>query len=437
MKNRKVAFISVLMISFLILGVFANGQQENGDNSSDKPYSGTTLTIASSQNWIKDIDREIAEDFTAETGIIVDYQVNPDSQYPQILQTKIITGEGTDIFYSQAGLALKKLPLNKVLDLSNEPWVKRMKQWAVNGATIDGRMLGLNLWSVDGWAFVYNTQLFDELNLEAPNNFEELLVVCEVIKNHGVNPIYEIVGDMWHAPMLLNQVLGAESDKEEGLYDKLNTNQKKLSDIPGMTLALEQLKTLADKGYLGETYMSNTWTNATEAMGTSQYAMFLGYTSWQNEVVKNYPDSGAEEWKMFASPLGTNENTEVFATSAGGIISLITDGPNAEAAKLFFEYRTRPEVLKKFYAARPDVNGNPAFTGVDGNPSQSLVSITEQVDGNFKLDAQGGMLYFDQMAYGSEIQGFLAGAYSAEEALANMDKYRFDIGKSAGQEGFK
>jgi len=429
---KKSWLIGCNMILVLTSALFAAGTQE----SADEPRKNVTLTIAASQNWIKDIDREIAEDFTNETGIKIDYQVNPDNQYPQILQTKINTGEAPDVFYYPSGLSLKQLPLSKVLDLSSEPWAGRMKNWAVNGATIDDRLVALNIWAVDGWAFVYNTAIFDNLGLVTPNNFEELLAVCEVIAANGITPIYEIVGDLWHAPLYLNQAIAEASVGDSDLYNKLNTNQIALSEIDSLKNSLDQLSILADKGYLGETYMSNTWTNATEAMGTGAYAMFLGYTSWQNEVVNDYPEANAENWKMFASPLGADGEVKSFGTSSGGIVALISDGPNAEEAKMFFEYRTRPEVLKKFYAERPDLSSNPSFPEVPASPTKGLESIIEHVDGNFMLDAQGGVLYFELMAYGSEIQALLSGAITSSEALANMDKYRRNIGKSAGQEGF-
>lgn len=56
-----------------------------------------------SQDWIQDAELELAEKFTEETGIKVDYQIVPADQYTNLLMTKLNTGECTDIFASQAG----------------------------------------------------------------------------------------------------------------------------------------------------------------------------------------------------------------------------------------------------------------------------------------------------------------------------------------------
>lgn len=436
MKQWKHWGIAVLLVVTAAWS-FAAGKKETPAGGTAQPAKEITLTIAASQNWLKDIDREIAKDFTAETGIKIDIQVNPDDQYPAILQTKMNTGETPDIFYYNAGLTLKKLPLDKALDLTTEPWAKRMKDWAVNGATIDGRLVALNLWSVDGWAFVYNTALFDKLGLKAPNSYDELLNVCEVIKKNGVTPIYEIVGDMWHTPLYINQAAADANLNNPGLYDRLNTNKAKFADVREFQLCIARMKELADKGYLGETFMSNTWTNGTEALGTGKYAMMLGYTSWQSEVARDYPDSKAENFKMFASPLAVEGTAKCFATSAGGIVALIyKDGRNVEAARKYFEYRTRPEVLKKYYDQRPDINANPAFPEVEAKPTMGLKSISAQVNNNFLPDAQTGLLFFDLMPVGEEIQSMFAGVITPDQVLKNIDVYRAKMGKAAGISGF-
>lgn len=145
----KKAGILIFVLFFLLAGtmnLFSEGSGESG-----KPV---TLTVAASQNWVKDIDRELADDFKAETGISIDYQVNPDDQYLQILKTKLNTGEAPDIFMWSAGLAMLELPLDKLLNLSNEPWAAREKDWAKATTTFDGKLLALNTWSIDGWGFV-------------------------------------------------------------------------------------------------------------------------------------------------------------------------------------------------------------------------------------------------------------------------------------------
>ncbi|MBT3274398.1 MAG: carbohydrate ABC transporter substrate-binding protein [Spirochaetales bacterium] len=421
------AFITILFMAGAI-GLFAAGGGE-----SSKPV---TLTVAASQNWVKDIDREIAEDFKAKTGITIDFQVNPDDQYLQILKTKLNTGEAPDIFMWAAGLRMLELPLDKLLDLSNEPWAAREKEWAKATTTFDGKLLALNTWSIDGWGFVYNDQIFDKYNLEAPKTYAELLQVCSVLDANGIIPIYELPSDLWHTQLFMTEIAAQAKERDPSLYDKLNTNQLKFADVEEFRTCLTQIKELADKGYFGENYMSDSWTRATEALGTGKYAMFLGYTSWQMEVVRDYPDAGAENFKMFPSPLGAQGEATVFGTSAGGIVQIaMKDGENVDAVKQWLKYKTQPDVLNKFYAMRDDL-GNPSFPEVDKKPTAGLASMTEMVDGNFKPDGATGILFWDQMGNGAEVQSLLVGAATVDEVLANIDDKRGKTAKAAGIEGF-
>ena len=51
-----------------------------------------TLSFMASQDWVQDAELELAEKFTAETGIKVDYQIVPSDQYTNLLMTKLNTG---------------------------------------------------------------------------------------------------------------------------------------------------------------------------------------------------------------------------------------------------------------------------------------------------------------------------------------------------------
>ena len=89
-----------------------------------------TITYLASQNWVLDSERELAEQFEAETGIHVDYQIIPADQYFSVLQTKLEAGgEGIDIFGGQSGKTDIQLQLGveeNAVPVTDEEWVQRM-----------------------------------------------------------------------------------------------------------------------------------------------------------------------------------------------------------------------------------------------------------------------------------------------------------------------
>ena len=100
-----------------------------------------TLNFAASQNWILDVDRELAKEFEEKTGIAVNFQLSPDDQYQTIIKSKLNTGEGPDIFMSYSGTKLKDFnPEKNMVDLSDEAWVADQEQWAIDSSSYNGKL---------------------------------------------------------------------------------------------------------------------------------------------------------------------------------------------------------------------------------------------------------------------------------------------------------
>jgi len=103
--------IALLLAFVLVMGLVACGNKAPAtdapaaDAPADAPAaSGTTkITVMASQDWVKDAELELAEQFTEKTGIEVDYQIIPADQYPNVLTTKLNAGECADIFMHQSG----------------------------------------------------------------------------------------------------------------------------------------------------------------------------------------------------------------------------------------------------------------------------------------------------------------------------------------------
>ena len=71
-----------------------------------------TLTYMASQDWIMDAEQALAKKFEEQTGIHVDFQIIPSDQYFNVLNTKLNSGEATDIFGGQSGVTDLKLNYN-------------------------------------------------------------------------------------------------------------------------------------------------------------------------------------------------------------------------------------------------------------------------------------------------------------------------------------
>jgi len=326
----------------------------------------TTLVVASSANWTKDIDKDLAAKFTAETGIKIDFQLAPDDQYSNTLKVKFAAMEGPDVYLTPSGLGIFEFqPEQNALDLSKEAWVTRYTDWAKAGATYNGKIVQFNTWSVDGWAMLYNPALFSKAGItKVPATFAEFDKACAALLAKGITPIYEFGKDEWHQFLWINALGPLAAKSTPSLYADLNTAKGKYTGQKVFETGLAQLKSLNDKGYMGKNVLDNTWANSIQAMASGKYAMILTYTTYQNEVLALDPASKADTWEMFPVPLADNK---IFATSSGGIGRCINKkSKNIEAAKKYFTFLCKPENLKAYYAARKDL-GPISFKDVQGS----------------------------------------------------------------------
>lgn len=134
----------LLCLSILLVGAAALAEET-------QLRAGSTLVVCASQDWIKDYNRKLAEDFTAETGVNIDFQLIPDDQYGNVVKAKLASGDGVDIFFSNPGLGLAEYsPEKYAYDLSGQPWVSEYADWALESATYDGNVVFFSTASLDG-----------------------------------------------------------------------------------------------------------------------------------------------------------------------------------------------------------------------------------------------------------------------------------------------
>ncbi len=383
----------------------------------------TTLLVASSAGWIRDIDRDLAAKFTAESGIKIDFQMSPDDQYGNSLKVKFAANEGPDVFLGSSGTGMITYQVDQHgLDLSKEPWVARYVDWAKAGTSMNGKVMMFNTWSVDGWAMLYDPVLFKKAGIaKVPTTFAEFDKACAALLAKGITPIYQCGKAEWYQEVWLNTLAGAAAKGTPNLYGLLNTNKAKVGDQKVLLTGLAQMKTLNDKGYFGKNFLDNTWENSVASMASGKYAMMLVYTTYQNEVLALDPNTKADTWEMFPLPLADNK---VFSTSAGGISRAINkDSKNIDAAKKYFNFLCQAENLKAYYAARADL-GPISFKDVEGKVTSAYKSCIKNSAGGTNLDFEGGVTFWDSSVIGKLVQELYLGIKTPKQVLDSIDAYR-------------
>jgi raffinose/stachyose/melibiose transport system substrate-binding protein len=396
--------------------------------------SNVTLTYIASQGWIFDSEQALGQQFEEKTGIHIDYQIIPADQYFTVLQTKLNSGEGPDIFGGQSGISDLKVNYNvekNAVDLSAEPWAKLEDPLVAAQSTVDGKLYGLTLWATTAtsWVINYNKTIFDKYGLSVPTTYADFKALCQKLLDNGIQPIYEPISDGWHHVLWFPELGPRYEQVTPGLAAELNANKATFAGNETMLTVLQQLKEMYDAGFLGQNALSDAYSDSTKALSSGQAAMELANLTFPQQVEADYPDVKADTFGQFVMPLADNQILNV--NPAGPTKFIYSGSQHIAEAKQYFDFLTQTENLQYLIDNTPSMQTLP-FTGLQAKllPNQQafLDAHTDQ-----------GTVYQTAVTYvnpqwidiGKDLTAMFTGAMQPEDVLVNIDKRRAQLATAA------
>ena len=398
---------------------------EAGDDTQKR---NVTLTFGSHQSGLPTSGtvQDLAKEFEEETGIKIDFQISPDAQWRDLVKVKMDSGEAPDILCVDTPIGLvSSIQMSQYsVDLTGAEWLDRMTDSARSAVSADGKAYGITFPGEKMYFFLYNKDIFAELNLEIPTTYAEFKDVCQTILEAGYTPVYEATTNGWHQVLPLFETGGLWLNQDAEIYNKLNANEIDLDEIPSLLAVIQQLNESAEAGYFGEDYLSNAWENAKEAMATETCVMTIAELGFRGEIEEDYPDFKAtEKLGAFVMPWGDNQAIGVNPASNAYFIS--KDSEYIEEAKLFFEFLARPENLQK------RLDGQANLSAICWPEVESKYSAEDQafLDSLEKANVvQTSVNYIDSqwMDVGKDLEAMYTGAMTPEEVLQVIMQRRIE-----------
>lgn len=427
---KKIINLSLIMLISSAC-VFASGKSET---SSSKPV---TLTFGSHQSGLPNtgIVQDLAKEFEKETGIKVDFQISPDAQWRDLIKVKLDSGEATDIICvdTPIDLASSTKMAKYSVPLTGEEYLSRMTPAAVASVSDSGVPYGITFPGPKMWFVLYNKQIFNELGLEIPTTYEEFKAVSQKILDAGITPMYECTTNGWHQVLPLFETGGLYLQSDPDLYDKLNANEKDLDDIPQLLEIIKELKEFSELGYFGEDYLSNSWENMAEAMGTGSCAMVIAGLGVKTQISTAYPNLPASDIGQFVMPWADNQVIGVNPASNAYFIN--KESKHVEEAKMFFEFLARHENLVKRFEGQTDL-AEMCWPEV---PTRFTEEEQAYMDSHEKARVvQTSVNYIDNqwMDVGKDLESMFIGASTPEDVLAIIMNRRNEQAKLQRDKGW-
>lgn len=446
-KSRITKFMGIcLCVTFLAGCVrnFSSTDREFHEASGQAQLSGTTITLMASGDWIKDAEMDLGSSFEAATGIQVIYELYPDDVYLDALFARLNGSNAPDIFLTQSGLAIKNTyKLDQyALDLSDEPWMAVYDNFSAEETSIDGRNYGMTYYdTTTDYYLIYNKKIFKKAGVsEVPSTYAEFLEACSRILMIGSTPMYEPMADGWHQTMLFAENGQIFEKLEPGVFERLNSNETTFAENPNMELALNQILKLAQNGYMGKNFATDTFDNAIDSLASGEYAMCMLKPGAITSIISSDMNKGLrqDDFGIMLLPVCDNNVLNIHPTGPSHFISRSSN--NSEAAKLYLRYLAAQDSIQYMITRSNDVENLP----FDANQTPKYNTTTSDFLGQFD-EEHSGMVLQDEVTYFNEQWGEISadilkmcqGELSARQVLEEIDRRRRELAIAANDPAWK
>lgn len=410
----------IVLVSSILLAACSNNGNNDSDYAGDKGTSGKQSTLrfmVTSENYSGRL-KDVVANYEAMSGNTVDVQLFPAAEFDNMLKVKMMSGEGPDLFVTDdIAMSQFQVPKDWFEDLSDRPWVERL---SVGGKAIiewnDGRITGLPITNPGGMGMIYNKALFRELRLEVPVTWEEFLAVCEAIKQSGVVPVNIQLanGSEFGTTHLMHQLfINAELNRGAGLWEAMNRNELKLTEVEEFEQSLQQMLELKAKQYINEDFISNTFEMTQEKLGTGKVAMHPGGDFILEPLLANYPDV---ELGFFSTPFGNTPGA--IALYAGVGISVNAEAANKAAALDFIDFFATKEEQEAYMEKAP---GTSVFADVQAGQNMISRDLQQYMDnGKAFIGMFGRYQVWNDMDARKMMQEMMLGGKDAKRVLEEL-----------------
>lgn len=413
MKKIRTLVIVGLCMLIALPALFASGSSEESGKQRIEVF--TRFSDGATKTYFD----EVAASFMAENpDIEIVLSSANNANYKQEINVRLASNSSPDIYFAWSGVYARNfvdggraLDLTDYLMADDGEWYNSFITNQFETFTFGERIYGIPL-MMDGKAFYYNQDIFDELGLEVPENWDEFIAVLDVLKGSGYIPISLGNIEDWatgHYMTTLNQrVVPADTLAADYALEGDFT-------APEYVTALEYLEKLVP--YFTPEFNSVTYDAGINDFINGKAAI---YYEQFNQVQYIMPAEFNWSWFDFPDIEGAAGDQNALTGSPQGLmVSSTTKYP--EACIKFLKYLTNFENSEKLVAEAQ------MFSCVDGainensaNEKMSLMAETIKNAPTINPWLDNATDSEVVTTYQASIQAMVGGAKTAEEVMADV-----------------
>lgn len=417
---KKWKFSLVMLMAFSLVLAACGGNSDSGsasDGSSKEEIK--TVKIFQFKTEIVDGLNELKVEFEKEyPNIKLDIQtVGGGADYGAALKTKFASNDAPDIF-SNGGYEEMEMWIDRLEDLSDQPWVADLVELGKKPMTKDGKVYGMPM-NLEGWGYIYNKDLFEQAGItEIPTTHSQLEEASKKLEAIGVTPFANAYQEWWLlGNQGINPAFALQEDPDafiQGLYDGTETfvGNKYFEDWAKlMQLTLE---------YGNKNPLTTDYNTAISLLATEKAAMMQNGNWAQTEIDAINPDLNLGFLPM---PLGENaEENDAINVGVPANLVINKDSNSKEEAKIFLNWLVTSDIGKEYIVKH--FKFIPSLTTIEATPEDMGdlgASINEYVQAGKVLEKYSAK-FPDGVAqeFAGSMQAFFAGKSDVNKMLEDM-----------------
>ena len=348
-------------------------QQESEDTEPTEPASeetgleACTLTFLAwyPQEKFQPILNAFAEEYP---DIQIEFQyAAPVADYLEKMQVLTSTGEIPDLFYIAAENKTEMIENGYCADISSTEAISRLVDTNKNTYESNGKYYGFAPTTWVGGYF-YNKDIFTELNIEAPADWNEFLQVCKTLQDNGIRPIIERGEWFWDSFLgpFMNDYLVTDPDYHQEVIDGTKT----FADGWGPYIQ-KWYEDLIVPGYVGEDPVSVSSQEFFSEFATGNAGLLAGHAGHLKEVQMLEPEF---EIGFFPMP-GTSGETKVAYGAVDCAMAVSSGTEHVKEAEAFLNFIARDDIVQLYQ----DMNGYViGMDGIESDVDPVLSDIAKQ-----------------------------------------------------------
>ncbi|MGY4691038.1 ABC transporter substrate-binding protein [Salibacterium sp. K-3] len=337
-KSKWFLTSGVLLLSMGLVGCSDGGNSSSAGGSEGEETVELDFLVADSVNTSG--LEAVAEAAEEELNISVTFDTRPGGpEGENLVKTRLATGDIADLIIFNTGALLETInPTQNFVDLSDEPYMDKIMDDYKTTIDFDDGIYGVPSQSSNVGGWLYNKAIYEELDLEIPETWDELMENMEIVKDAGYTAAVGSFDEISRTQIPVLADYYNVQKLEPDFAEDYTAGDAKFADTPAALRGFEKAYELGPGGrdFYNEDFNATTHEQGMAMLATGEAAHFANLSNVLPTIEDNHPEK-IEDIGIFPQP-ADGEHEPGFTVWMPNAILISQASEKQEAAKEWLEF---------------------------------------------------------------------------------------------------